>query len=363
MLKKILIINPFGIGDVLFTTPIIHALKDAFAEAQIGYLCNRRSAVIVGNTPYIDSVFLYDRDEFEALRKKSFFLWLKKAVDFLNEIKEKHFDLVLDFSLNTQYGFFSWFSGIKERVGYDYKKRGFFLTKKIKLAGYDKKHIVEYYGELIELLGLKLEQQKLELYLKNEDIRQAQELLRGAGIAESDFLVGIIPGGGASWGKDAYLKHWPPEKFALLADKIIESHQAKIIILGDLSEQKIARTITKGMKKKAVDLSGMTTIGEFAALLSKMNLIITNDGGPLHMAVALGIKTVSFFGPVDPKVYGPYPQDEKRHIVLRRNLECSPCYRNFRLAPCLKKKECLRCINVEDALGAIFRVINLKEKI
>lgn len=354
---RILIINPFGIGDVLFTTPIIHTLKDAFAQVQIGYFCNRRSATLVENNAYIDFVFLYDRDEFEALRKKSFFLWLKKAINFLNEIKEKHFDLALDFSLNTQYGFFSWFCGIKERVGYDYKKRGIFLTKKIKLAGYDKKHVVEYYGGLLELLGLKLEQQKLELYLKNEDRKRAEEMLRGAGITESDFLVGIIPGAGASWGGDAYLKHWPPEKFALLADKVIESYQAKIIILGDFLEKEIAQTITKGMKNKAVDFSGMTTIGELAVLLSKMKMLITNDGGPLHMAVALGIRTVSFFGPVDPKVYGPYPPDEKRHIVLRRNLECSPCYRNFRLNACLKNKECLEGINVEDALGPSFALL------
>jgi 3-deoxy-D-manno-octulosonic-acid transferase len=351
--KKILIINPFGIGDVLFTTPIIHTLKDVFVQAKIGYLCNRRSAALVENNSYIDYLFLYDRDEFEALRKKSFFLWLKKAIGFLNEIKEKHFDLALDFSLNTQYGFFSWFCGIKERVGYDYKKRGIFLTKKIKLTGYDKKHIVEYYADLLALLGLKLGHKKLELYLKNEDVRRAEEMLKEAGITESDFLVGIIPGAGASWGEDAYLKHWPPENFALLSDKIIESRQAKIIILGNFLEKEIARTITKDMKEKAIDLSGMTTIGELAALLSKVKILITNDGGPLHMAVAQGVKTVSFFGPVDPKVYGPYPPDEKQHIVLRRNLECSPCYRNFRLAPCLKNKECLEGINVEDALGAV----------
>jgi ADP-heptose:LPS heptosyltransferase len=109
--------------------------------------------------------------------------------------------LALDFSLNTQYGFFSWFAGIKERVGYDYKNRGIFLTKKIKLTGYNNKHVVEYYGKLLEFLGLKLGQQKLELYLKDEDIRQAEEMLRGVGISESDFLVGIIPGAGTGTGR------------------------------------------------------------------------------------------------------------------------------------------------------------------
>ena len=71
------------------------------------------------------------------------------------------------------------------------------------------------------------------------------------------------------------------------------------------------------------------------------------------MAVGLNKKTVSFFGPVDPRVYGPYPQDEARHIVLRKALECSPCYRGFRLSPCLRNRECLEKIDMEEAFKAV----------
>ena len=71
------------------------------------------------------------------------------------------------------------------------------------------------------------------------------------------------------------------------------------------------------------------------------------------MAVGLNKKTVSFFGPVDPRVYGPYPPEERQHIVLRRNIECSPCYQKFRLNPCLRNRECLEKIDVEEALKAM----------
>jgi ADP-heptose:LPS heptosyltransferase len=67
----------------------------------------------------------------------------------------------------------------------------------------------------------------------------------------------------------------------------------------------------------------------------------------------LGKKTVSFFGPVDPKVYGPYPADAKRHIVLRKELECSPCYSGFRLSGCLKNRECLEKIDIQEAVSAV----------
>lgn len=353
MYKKILIINPFGIGDVLFTTPIIHTLKDAYPGARIGYICNGRTAALLQSNPYVDCVYVYDRDEFNDVRRESFFAWLKKNLEFMGQLRKGRFDLALDLSLNSQYGFFSWYAGIKERVGYDYKNRGIFLTKKWKLSGYSQMHVVEYYARLLESLGLVLKYRGLELYLKDGDKIAAEEILSKEGISHDDFLAGVIPGGGRSWGKDAYLKHWPPENFAGLADKLVEKYKAKIIIMGDFSEKEIARKVIKNMQHKAIDLCGETTVGKMAALLEKMSLVITNDGGPLHMAAALGKKTLSFFGPVDPKVYGPYPYDKKRHIILRKDLECSPCYKGFRLIDCKQKKECLKAISVEEALEAL----------
>ena len=168
-MKKILLINPFGIGDVLFTTPIIHTLKDSLPGVKIGYICNRRTSAILENNPFIDFVFVYERDEFQQIRNESFINWIKKNIDFLSKIRQQDFNLAIDFSLNSQYEFFSWFAGIKERVGYNYKNRSWLLTKKIKLECYSDKHIVEYYAELLKLIGLDLKYKKLfltmELYL------------------------------------------------------------------------------------------------------------------------------------------------------------------------------------------------------
>lgn len=356
MYKKILLINPFGIGDVLFTTPIIHTLKDTFPLAKIGYLCNRRVAPILETNPYLDFIYVYERDEFEAVRKKSYFSWIKNNLLFLNQIKKERFDLAIDFSLNSQYGFFSWYAGIKQRMGYDFKKRGRFLTQKIKLLGYSDKHIVEYYAELLKYLGLELKYKNLELYLKKGDNRKVEEILVGESIEHSDLLVGIIPGAGTSWGRDAYFKHWPAENFARVADKIIENYQAKIIIMGNYSETEIAKKVAENMRYEAIDLAGKTAIGEFAALLSKTRLIITNDGGPLHMAVALGINSVSIFGPVDDIVYGPYPPSSN-HIVIKKDIPCRPCYQQFRIPACYYDRECIKSISVEEVFDAVRRLL------
>lgn len=355
--SKILVINPFGIGDVLFTMPLVHTLKDAFPGVKLGYLCNSRSAALLKANPYIDCVFIYDRDEFELARRRSFVGWLKKLFSFIAEIKKERFDLVLDLSLNKEYGFFSWCTGIKQRVGFDYKNRGMLLTDKFPLRGYKDKHVIEYYGDLLKYFNLSLKYKTPELYIDENDKKQVEVILQKEGIVFSNDIVVIAPAGGKSWGKDAFLKHWPVTNFAALADKIIEKKQATIIIVGDNSEKELASRLVALMRGKAFNLCGMTSIGQLAALLDRARLVIANDGGPFHMAVALKKKTVSFFGPVDPVVYGPYPADNNRHAVLTSNLDCSPCYRNFRLSGCVKDKACLEGISVEEALKATLRLL------
>lgn len=359
MYKKILIINPFGIGDVLFTTPIIRILKEVYAPVKIGYLCNRRACPLLESNPYVNSIFIYEKDEFEAIRKISFFAWIKKYILFLRQIKKERFDLAFDFSLNTQFGFFSWCAGIKKRVGYDFRRRGRFLTKKIKLTGYDSKHIVEYYVDLLKYAGIEIghldEFRKKtplrpQLYIKEEDKRKAVEILARENVRDSDILIGIIPGGGRSWGKEAAFKHWPADKFAQLADKIVEILGAKIIIMGDSLEQNITEEVILNMRHKPIDLTGKTSVRELAAVLGKMKLIVTNDGGPLHIAAAVGIRTVSIFGPVDEKVYGPY-LDSDKHMVAKKDLFCRPCYKNFRFPECLYERKCINQITVEDVFA------------
>jgi len=356
MVKNALLINPFGIGDVLFTTPIIHTLKDAYPGIRLGYLCNRRVHPILENNPHVDFVFVYERDEFEAARKKSYLGWIKKSLAFLNQIKAKRFDLAIDFSLNSQYGFFSWYAGIKRRVGYDYKGRGWLLNKKIKLDGYNEKHIVEYYAGLLKLIGLELKYKNLELYLNQKDIDWANEFLAKNSVTAQDLLIAIIPGAGASWGKDATLKHWPAENFSGLCDKIIENYRAKIIIMGDFSEKPIAQKILQNIHCHIIDATAETTLGQFAALLKKTKLVVTNDGGPMHMAVALGIKTISIFGPVDSRVYGPYPPSEES-VVVKKGLDCQPCYRRFKMPLCVRNRECLATLSVDEVYAQVRRLL------
>ena len=126
--KKILIINTHGIGDVLFTSPVISNLRLAYPQAEIAYLANRRTAdFFIKVNPDIARVFVYERDEFVEARRQNPLKFLRKSFELFNGIKREGFDVVFDYSLNGALGFLSAACGIKMRVGFDYKGRGRFI--------------------------------------------------------------------------------------------------------------------------------------------------------------------------------------------------------------------------------------------
>ncbi|KPK42639.1 MAG: hypothetical protein AMJ78_01840 [Omnitrophica WOR_2 bacterium SM23_29] len=357
-LKYILIINPFGIGDVLFSTALIEAIGRQVEGCHIGFLCNRRTEALLKNNPLIDWIFVFEKDEFRSLWKESKVKCVKEFMSLLKEIRGKRFDTVFDLSLSRQFGFFMWAIGIPRRIGFNYKNRGIFLTDKIDIEGYHDKHIVECYLNLLELVGFKPTTNYLMLYVSDADKKWAKDFLTASEIKEGDLVVGMVPGGGASWGKDAGIKHWKREKFAQAADQLIEKYHAKIIILGDETESDICDGVRKSMRNIPVMACGLTTLLQFAALMGMCNLVIANDGGPLHVAVVMGAKTVGIFGPVDEKVYGQYPSSEK-HKVVKSNLKCQPCYKYFKLKDC-DTRRCLDEVAVEDVLKAAEEVLGFK---
>lgn len=349
--KKILIINPFGIGDVLFTTPVIRALKQQCPDAFIGYWSNLRVKPVIESNPQVNKIFALSRGDLKKIYQESFFKGLWSTLCLVWQIRKERFDICLDFSLDHRYSLFAKIIGIRQRIGFNYKGRGRFLTKRIDLAGYQDKHVVEYYLELLKFLDIPAADKGLYLAVLPENELKAKNILACAGIEKNDLVICIAPGAGGSWGKDAAYKHWPALKFAQAADRLASELKAKILILGDESETKISDVIVHVMRNKPIDLTGRTGLEILPAVINNCNLLITNDGGPMHMAVALGVKTVSIFGPVSEMVYGPFPYNNK-HVVLKWDISCRPCYNNFRLASCDKDRECLRSVSVDAVFTA-----------
>ena len=219
--------------------------------------------------------------------------------------------------------------------------------------GYSDKPIPEYYLDLLRnFLGIQNGSFSLHMPLEEQDRLWADDFLRQHQVKPDDTVLGVIPGGGASWGKDFAHRHWAPEQYNKLCKMITEKLKLKVILLGSQQDLSICNQVKEGLEERMYVMScGRTTIGQFAALIKRCALVICNDGGPLHVAVAQGVKTVSIFGPVNEKVYGPYPPNP-RHIVVKKDLACRPCYKRFKMADCQDRK-CLKLISVEEVIEKV----------
>ncbi|MEI7998927.1 MAG: glycosyltransferase family 9 protein, partial [Candidatus Omnitrophota bacterium] len=302
---------------------------------------------IVESNPQINKVYIYDRDE---SKKDLVGYWLK----LFQDIRREKFDVVFDFSLNTSFGFLSMVCGISKRIGYDFRGRGRFSTDKTVLKGFENKHVVEYFLDLLALVGVPVENRSLEICVDKDSQQWAQNWVKSKNIDTSKPLFAIIPGAGASWGKDGVRRRWPVEKYASLADKIIAKSKGAIILMGDQTEKNLAVDFVRHCSYPVYDALGETSLLQMAALLQHCQLAIVNDGGPLHVAVAVGTKTVSIFGPQNPDIYGPYLP--LGHIVIQKQLACQPCYRRFRVAQC-DHLSCLQNLSVEEVYSKIEAII------
>ena len=365
MMKNILIINPFGIGDVLFSTVLARELRKANPNSYIAYICSLKVKDILITNPDISGVFVFERDEYRNEWKRSKISGARKFLAFWGEIRKKKFDVVFDLSLGKEYAFLCWWIGIKDRRGFNYKNRGRFLNHRIEFDGFNDKPVAEYYLDLIRLPKLPdcdFGSRYTVLVTTDEDRGYINNFLTQSGVKESDVIVGIAPGGGMSFGqKNQDRRRWGTKKFAELADKIISTSTSevavrrlrkseKIILIWGPGEEGLVKEIASLMKQKPL-ISPPTRIREMAELCKRCRLVICSEGGPLHIANSQGVNTVSIFGPVDEKAYGPYPKSGKSAIVTS-NADCRPCYKKFKLPECSHKK-CMEDISVDEAFNAI----------
>ncbi|MDD5438882.1 MAG: glycosyltransferase family 9 protein, partial [Candidatus Omnitrophica bacterium] len=342
--------NPFGIGDVVFSTPLIRGLRASFPEARITYISNRRVAPVLKNDPCLDGVIVFEKDEFRALIRRSRFAFLKSAALFFRDIKKLHADLLIDLSLNYQASLCGNILGIPVRVGYNYRNRGRFLTHRLELKGFEGKHVVFHYLDLLRLIGISAEDPVPFIHTAPKTDEWADRFLKERGL-DRTILVGIVPGGGLSWGESARYRRWPVANFAHVTDKLIHTFGDTIILFGDAKEEKLCANMQDLMKKTVINMGGRTSINEFMSLVKRCAFIVCNEGGPLHLAVALGVPTVSLFGPVDETVYGPVARHKEHHIIVTDRTKCAPCYSRFKHEKC-ELVHCLNQITVDKVFNA-----------
>lgn len=337
---KILIVEVNWLGDVLFTTPAIKALRKKFKDSFIACLIHPRTKDILEGNPNIDEFIVNDEDA-----KYKGFLGKSKLV---SELKRYKFDLALLFHRSFTRAAITYFAGIHRRVGYGAFKRKLILTDSIPSPKKDSQHRIDYYLRIVEHLGCSIEDRLYEFFTSQDDERFIEEFLRSQQVKKEDFIVCLNPGG--NWQP----KRWPKENFSLLADRLIDDFGVKIIFSGSKGDSALIDDIVRGMKHRPIPrdkgpiiAAGKTNLKQLACLFVNSDLVISGDSGPLHIAAAVGSDIIALFGPTSPSVTGPLGRGRIR--IIRKPIDCAvPCYNKD-----CRDNLCMKEITVEDVLEQV----------
>ena len=349
---RILLIRPDHLGDLLFTTPAIRLLREAFPQARITCLVGPWSKAVIENNPHVDEIALCPFPGFTRQKKRSVFEPYVILLRYAKQLRQKNFDLAIVLRFDHWWGaLLAYLAVIPRRIGYDVAEVRPFLTDVVPYSSGH--HEVEQNLALVEWVTsnrLRVTRTPLEFNLITEDEVFAEGYLARHGVGDGDLLIDIHPGAGAP------VKLWRNEAWAQVADALAQRYGARVILTGSAAESPLCRAIAEGMTTKPIVAAGETSLGGLAAIMARCRLVLGVDSGPLHLAVALGTPTVHLFGPVDSRAFGPWG-DPARHIVLTSEMDCIPCNRLDYAPTELHQHPCVRNITVEQVLEAVERLI------
>ncbi|OGW83679.1 MAG: hypothetical protein A2Z83_08485 [Omnitrophica bacterium GWA2_52_8] len=278
---RILVTRADRIGDLVLSTAVFPVIRKKYPHARLGCLTFLENREIVEGNPYLDEVILYDKKGAE----RGFFGNLR----FAWSLRKKKYDVVIHLHATNRMHFAGWLAGIPVRIGWD-RRSPWALTRvysDIKKEG--KKHEAEYNFLPLESLGIECPE-KLETYfpVPEKAQRSLEDLLRHFNVPQNIPIVTVNPAA------SDLTKMWPLGKFRELLEKMTAVYPVSVIGIGSRQDREHVRQAAGGLPR-VYDLSGHLSLAMLGALLKKSRLLISNDSGPVHIAQALGVNTVSIF--------------------------------------------------------------------
>ena len=384
--QSILIVLPTWVGDFVMATPTLRAIRSRFADAKITFVAEENLRDLIRGGDWMDEVVYWP----PRGRRSLFHHAYRRLVTTL---RRRRFDLALMLPNSFRSALLARLTGAKRRVGHDRDGRGWLLTDRVTPANRDggwraftgaarvgmrlsqmlvcrlarpgamptlanlrtricdtirreREHatrpIVEHYADLTEAIGARRPGDSLELFCTPDGERAVQERLVALGIADRRPLVVISPG--AKYGA---AKCWMPERFAAVADRLIEREDAAVVVTCGPGEEGIARAIGNAMQHQGSILDQpRLTLGELKSLIRRCDLLVGNDAGPRHFAKAFGAGVVTIFGPTHPEWTATSYQAER---IVRIDVDCGPCQQ--RRCP-LGHLKCMTGVTVDAVFAA-----------
>lgn len=333
-IKRVVVRGTNWVGDSVMSIPALRALRRVLPDAEITLVGRPNSKGLFSDVDFIDDVLIYNR---------------RNVLSVLSQVRQwrkKDFDLAILFQNAFEAALIPFLSGIPVRLGYATEARQPMLTHPVPLPDWrSSRHEVFYYLYLVTALEQLLygtsnaceTDPDASLEVSPSRKMEAAKLLADFGVTEDRSVVALCPGS-----INSRAKRWPAESFAALADRLLEERR-QVLLVGSASEADVTDEVTRRMRQKPVVLTGKTTIDQLTSVLSVVDLLVTNDTGPAHIAAALGRPTLVIFGPTNPLTTRPLSGQAE---VLRHPPDCAPCM----LRDCPIDHRCMTAITVDEVL-------------
>ncbi|OGW92258.1 MAG: hypothetical protein A3G33_06595 [Omnitrophica bacterium RIFCSPLOWO2_12_FULL_44_17] len=341
--RNILVIRLDQIGDLVCALPIFPLLKKKFPYARITVLADNFARDILEGNPYVDRLFTFSRNWFSQGKKFSWFHFYQ----IISEIKKVHFDLGFDLRGDIRNIFLMILGKVRYRVGYGIAGGGSLLNQQVP---YDSSlHQVELNAKLVEGKVVPKNELIPEVNLSHYEKANAREELVMAGVKESDHLIAIHPEAGCS------SKEWGVDQFKELIHSILAKTDAKILIFGVSSAQRLADEFRDS--DRVINFVGKISLKKMVAILSHCSLFIGHDSGPSHLAQAVGVPKIIFAsGTNQYEIWGVWV---KTCHVFKQDVSCAPC----QLRQCnVSGHPCMSGIRVEDVMRTVLDLMKLETR-
>ena len=333
-INTLLIRFPNWVGDIVMSIPTLDCFRKNYPGAKIIGIVKNRAQGILRDGPWLDGFI--DSDD------KSWGGFWRMTV----QIRQCKADMavLLPNSVRSLLGVR--LGGVKDIYGYRRNFRGMFLSGGPKPECNGRAIVpipmTEYYLGICRWLGLSIpEKVKPKLFIGEKVNKRAEALFQKHGIQEDDIVIGLNPG--ASFGAS---KCWPAEYFAELAELCEKELRAKIMLLAGPGEEQIVEAILQKSRAKIINTQNdRVDLEMLKPVIRRCNLLITNDTGPRHYAVALDVPAVVIMGPTDPR-YTAYNLDHT--VVIRKEMDCSPCHKKT----CPGEHQCMTEITASEVFTA-----------
>ncbi len=332
-IKRIVVRGTNWVGDAVMTVPALRELRRLLPDAHVTLAVRSWAEGLFAEADFIDDLMIYDRRG------------LGSVIQQIRKWRQRSFDLAVLFQNAFEAALIPAVARVPFRIGYATDGRRALLTNAIPLPEWrSSKHEIFYYLNVVAEIERLLtgretilgKRPDCSLNISDRRKTEGRDLLRVNGVRDGHPLVALCPGS-----INSRAKRWPADRYAALADQLIEEMDTDVLLIGSKDELEVSLEVSRLMRNEPVMLTAKSDLAQAVSVLSLVDLLVTNDTGPAHIASALGRPTLVIFGPTNPLTTRPFSSTAE---IVRRPPDCAPCM----LRDCPIDHRCMTAISPDD---------------